>query len=323
MQLVTRRNEPEGNQFALKELRNTASLQARQRFQREIQAVKGLNHSSIVKIIDHSEANDDFHFYVMEYHEGARDLEKVLFSGANPYEGNVEASLILFEQIIEAIRVCEHSNPPIVHRDINPKNILVLRDGTIRLIDFGVCQIQDGEIITLTDENVGARSYASPESESGSVAPVGVYSDIYSAAKVLWSAVTSKGVFAREAPVFGNQSMEAVFPQQKDAWHLMRIFEHSLRERIEDRFQTTKEILEEIAEVKYLLRIGFPPLREVWKRCPACGGNNVTAFSHPQIVLTNYNPATLSVRVCQTCGFVFVRNHHILDSNVERIKGLS
>ncbi len=192
VQLVTRKDDPEGTHFALKELRNTASSQARQRFQREIQAVKGLNHSSIVKIIDHSGADDDFHFYVMEYHEGARDLEKVLFSGANPYEGNVEASLTLFEKIIRAIAECERSIPPIVHRDISPKNILVLPDGTVRLIDFGICQIQDGALITLTDENVGARNYTSPECEFGDDSEVGVYSDIYSSAKVLWSAITSR-----------------------------------------------------------------------------------------------------------------------------------
>ena len=68
-------------------------------------------------------------------------------------------SLDLFESIVSAIGVCEASSPQIVHRDINPKNVLVLPDGSIRLIDFGVCQINEGEMITLVDENVAARNY--------------------------------------------------------------------------------------------------------------------------------------------------------------------
>ena len=56
---------------------------------------------------------------------------------------------------------------------------------TIRLIDFGICQVQDGTIITLVDENVGARNYTSPECEAGNEESIHVYSDIYSASKVL------------------------------------------------------------------------------------------------------------------------------------------
>ena len=323
VQLVTRRNEPGGHQFALKELRNAASSQARKRFQREIQAVKGLNHSSIVEIIDHSKADDDFHYYVMEYHEGARDLEKVLFSGANPYEGNVEASLCLFEQIISAIRACENSNPRIVHRDISPRNLLMLPNGAVRLIDFGICQLQDNSLITLTDENVGTRNYTSPECEFGEDTEVGVHSDIYSAAKVLWSAITSRRAFAREEPVFGNQSMESIFPTKPDSWHLMLIFEKTIRRQPSDRWQSTREVLEEIAEVKYIIRRGFPPLKEVGKRCPNCGAKNIAPLSHPEVLVTNHNPAVVSPMICNTCGLMFVRNKFIWNNNLERTQGLN
>lgn len=197
VELVTHKDSPQGQKFALKVLKYAASPQARKRFQREIEAAKSISHPSIVRIIDHSEAVHDFQYYVMEYHEGATDLEKIIFSDSNPYYGKAEASLNLFEKIVVAIGGYEKSNLSIVHRDISPKNILVLPDDTIRLIDFGICQIQDGERITLTDENVGARNYTSPECEFGDEADVGIHSDIYSAAKVLWSAITSKRAFAR------------------------------------------------------------------------------------------------------------------------------
>ena len=160
--LVTRREQPEGPRFALKALKNVQSRQARERFRREIEAVKLLDHPNIAKIVDQSGPEDPFQFYVMEYYEGARTLASVIFSESNPYHGKPLECLGLFEQILLALQACEQTSPPVVHRDIHPSNILLLRDGSLRLIDFGICQIQDGHIITLVDENVGARNYAAP-----------------------------------------------------------------------------------------------------------------------------------------------------------------
>ena len=194
VQIVTHEREPEGQKYALKVLRNAESRQARQRFRREIEAIKSLTSSLIVKVIDYSREDAPFQFYVMEYHEGAKTLDSIITSTTNPFHGNVTMSLNLFEQVISAIAECQAADPPIVHRDINPKNILVLPDNTIRLIDFGICQVQDGIMITLVDENVGARNYTSPECEAGNDESIGVNSDIYSAAKVLWSSITSNPV---------------------------------------------------------------------------------------------------------------------------------
>ena len=328
VRLVTRKEDEGGPQFALKELRNTASLQARQRFQREIEAVKSLNHPSIVQILDHSQAGDTYQFYVMEYHEGARDLDKIIFSEANPYHGDVQACLSLFEALVHAIAACEAADPPIVHRDINPKNVLVLPDESIKLIDFGICQIQDGAIITLTDENVGARNYTAPECEYGRDAAVGVHSDIYSAAKLLWSAITSRRAFAREEPVFSDQSMEVMFPDKKDAWHLMYVFEKTIRGQIEDRYKTTAEVLEHVVEVKYLVRRGFPPLEDILNRCPSCGANNISGGHNtlpggPGFPIFGNLPRGSASRVCERCGFAFIRDFNIWNGNVQRLKGLS
>ena len=321
--LVTGKGDSQDRLYALKELRNSASPQARQRFEREIRAVMSLDHPSIIQIVDCSPADEPFQYYVMEYHEGAKDLDKIIFSQSNPYHGNVEKSLFLFEHLIAAIGVCEGSSPVIVHRDINPKNILVLPEGTIRLIDFGICQIQDGAIVTLTDENVGARNYTSPECEFGDDAEVGVHSDIYSAAKVLWSSITSRRAFAREEPVFASQSMEQVFATQPDTWHLMNIFERTIRRRPSDRCRTTAQVLAEVAEAKYLIRRGFPPLRNLRARCPACGSNGVQEFSQGHLVFGNPNPHGFLSLMCGVCGFCFVRNTQVWSANVNRRKGLN
>ena len=97
--LVVRKEEPEGPRFALKKLNKTDSEKARQRFQREIEAVKSLDHPNIIRVIDHSKKDDEFQYYVMEYHEGAETLADSIFSPCNPFHGDVLRSLDLFEQI--------------------------------------------------------------------------------------------------------------------------------------------------------------------------------------------------------------------------------
>ncbi len=323
VQIVTHETDPEGQKYALKVLRNAGARQARQRFRREIEAIKNLTSSVIVKVIDHSNEDAPFQFYVMEYHEGAKTLDSIITSTTNPYHGNVTMSLDLFEQVTSAIAECQAAVPPIVHRDINPKNILVLPDKTIRLIDFGICQVQDGMMITLVDENVGARNYTSPECEAGNDESIGANSDIYSAAKVLWSAITSKRAFAREAPVFTDRSMEKMFPTRPDTWHLSHIFEKTIRQNHSDRVQGVGETLDLIRVVRNLIDLGFPPLLEVASRCPSCGLKTVGDYMEGYGMVGNPMPRGLISLMCRSCGFWFVRNIELLKDNIRRLEGLN
>ena len=323
VQIVTHETDPQGQKYALKVLRNAGARQARQRFRREIEAIKNLTSSVIVKVIDHSNEDAPFQFYVMEYHEGAKTLDSIITSTTNPYRGNVTMSLGLFEQVISAIAECQAAVPPIVHRDINPQNILVLPDNSIRLIDFGICQVQDGTMITLVDENVGARNYTSPECEAGNDNSIRVNSDIYSAAKVLWSAITSSRAFAREAPVFNDKSMERIFPTRPETWHLSHIFERTIRENQSDRVQGISETLDAIREVQYLIEMGFPPLQEVASRCPSCGLKTVGDYLEGYGMIGNSMPRGLVSLICGSCGFWFVRNTELLKNNIGRLEGLN
>ena len=322
--LVTNKEDPDGTLYALKELRNPGSMQARQRFRQEIEAATTLDHPAIIRIFDNSKERDDFQYYVMEYHEGAASLAHIISSqSTNPYHGNVLASLNLFEQLILAVRACENTSPAIVHRDINPKNILVLNDGSIRLIDFGICQVENGETITLTDEDVGTRNYTSPECESGSDTDIGIHSDIYSAAKVLWSTITSQSAFAREQPVFNNRSMNAIFPQNTETWHLTHIFEKTIRQRPESRFGDSDRILELTQDVKRVVQGGFPPLENISNHCPSCGWNKIQHFEQGYIVFGNPNPRRIESMKCTLCGFCFVRDFNVLNKTIEDAKNLS
>jgi serine/threonine protein kinase len=315
--LVTRRDQADGQKYALKVLKHADSKQARERFAQEIEAVKLLNSPYIAKIVDHSKPEDPFQYYTMEYYEGAITLASVIFSDTNPFHGNALKCLDLFENLILCIQACEHAKPTIVHRDITPKNILALPDGTFRLIDFGICLIQDGQRVTLVDEDVGTRNYTAPECEAGNDSAIGTHSDLYSAAKVLWSCITSQRAFAREQPVFGNRGLDAILPRLPSTWHLNLIFEKTIRANFQDRFVATLQVIDLIQEVRYLVQRGFPPLREIAKRCPACGHAEISALLPGQAIFGDRLSPDMETCFCKHCGFVFVRDIDRLRHNYQ------
>ncbi len=306
---------PDDKKYALKELHNPGDLKARQRFQEEIEFLKSIDHPSIIKIFDNSRSEDDFQFYVMEYFEDAKSLTEItLESPCNPFEEDTLKCLDLFEKIIKALRVCHDRG--ITHRDISPSNILVLEDGSIRLIDFGLCQKVEGSHITLAGENLGTRNYAPPECGAGSLYETGTYTDIYSAAKVLWSTITSERVFEREAPAISNKSMGMMFPKNEETWHLNRIFREIIKENPHERMGPAELVLFQIGEVRHALQGKFPPLEAVVSRCPSCGLRNISRNPHNQFSGLNIGAHYTSCE-CHSCGFVFVRRLDLLHKNLD------
>jgi serine/threonine protein kinase len=204
----------------LKPLGKNKPKQAYQRFYREIHAIKAASHPYIIKIIDHSNEGDDFNFYVMELVPDADSLKKIIESVNNPFFRDPLKALALFEKLVEVIIECDAMNPGIVHRDLSPANVLVTPDEKICVIDFGICQIEGAEAITLLDEGPGTIDYMAPECGSGASGRISAKSDLYSAGKILWSAVTGRKAFAREESIWGPMSMRTVFPDHPDTWHL-------------------------------------------------------------------------------------------------------
>ena len=320
--LVTNKHEPSGKKYAMKKLKKVNCQKARSRFYREVEAIREIEHRAIVRIIDHSLTDDDFQFYVMEYFEGARTLSKIIHSQTNPYHGDVRLCLALFEEIVSAIQACERLSTPIIHRDISPNNVLVLTDGSIRLIDFGICQIEGGETISLTGEGFGTRNYAAPECESGSNSNIDHRTDVYSAAKVLWSAITSKEAFAREAPVFQSHSMRNLHPIKPETWPLALIFEKSIRKSPEDRFSGTNEALDLVQELNRFFQRGHSSVQDIIYRCPACGWKNYREVSREDRMLRPIHIRYTDHFTCSMCGLEYDRNVVSIQRQDERRRQL-
>jgi serine/threonine protein kinase len=308
--------------YALKGLAKGKPKQAYERFYREITAIKGLKHPYIINVVDSSSPQDDFHYYVMEFVEGARPLQSVLSSSNNPFLSDPVAALDLFHKLAEAILACEKNNPKLVHRDLSPSNVLLVPDGTIRIIDFGICQVEGNETITLSDEGVGTVNYMAPECESGATGNIGTHSDLYSAGKILWSAVTGQRAFAREKPAFTTKSMSKIFPDTPDTWHLYHVFARTIRHDPSVRWRSAQDAISACDHVRRLILRGYPPIEEIFNYCPVCGVGALKDFSGSHMVFGNPNPAGIFAKQCDYCGICMAINGQHLRDHIKRIESM-
>ncbi len=162
------------------------------RFHKEAKAVASLSHPNIVSIYDFGEEGKTS-FLVMEYVEG-RTLKSLIQEEA-PLP--VEQVVDIGRQICAGISEAHAQN--IVHKDIKPHNILVDRNGIVKVTDFGIAQAVDNMTITHNKGILGSAHYFSPEQAKGE--PVDFRSDIYSIGVVLYEMVTGHVPFNGENPV--------------------------------------------------------------------------------------------------------------------------
>jgi serine/threonine protein kinase len=318
---VSDQEAPEKGTFALKVLRSTRPS-ALERFRREIQVLNSISHPHIIRIIDHAPAEASVQYVVTEYPHDSKPLATFLDNSRTPFHGSPITALDFFLQIASALHALEQVSPVIVHRDLSPSNILILSDYRIKIIDFGLCHIEGGEVLSLTDENVGTRNYAAPECEAGSATAPGTYSDLYSAGKLLWSAITSRRAFARERPAFSTHSMEVLFPDAPATWHLHHIFERTIRSNTADRFKTAADAETLALRIRAIVEAGYPALGQLRRRCPTCGYGSPTHFDGSHIVFGNPNPKGITALRCDYCGYCYVVDGDLRNRNLESGRNL-
>lgn len=151
------------------------------RFQREARAMAELNHPNIVSIRDIGE-EDGQQFLVMEYVDGS-DLKKYIQDHA-PLSNNEVVRIM--EEVLSAMTLAHQQG--IVHRDLKPQNILLTKDGTVKVTDFGIAVAFAETSLTQTNLMLGSVHYLSPEQARGSKATV--QSDIYAMGIMLFEMLT-------------------------------------------------------------------------------------------------------------------------------------
>ena len=255
-----------GRKVAIKVLSQefTTNRDRLNRFEQEACAASALNHPNILTIHEVGEDNGS-HFIATEYIDG-KTLRR--YMAGSP----LEAGEILDIAVQAASALEEAHGAGIVHRDIKPDNIMVRRNGYVKVLDFGLAKLtedatdrtpSDGEastrVLVHTDAGVvmGTSHYMSPEQARGK--PVDVRSDIWSLGVVMYEMVAGR------VPFEGETSTDVIVAiTQKEAPPLARfapsvpaeldwIITKALRKEREDRYQTIRELLTDLRRLKQKL----------------------------------------------------------------------
>jgi len=215
------------------------------RFRQEAQAAANLSHPSIVNIYDWGR-DDETYFIVMEYVNGT-DLKK-LVEQRGPLDPMKVAEY--GAQVCAALSVAHGYD--IIHRDIKPHNIVIMPDGTIKVMDFGIARAGN-TTMTQTGSVLGTAQYISPEQAQGRA--LGPASDLYSLGITLYELATGKLPFDADTPVAValKQVNEApVPPRQVRASipaSLEAVIMKALRKNPAERYDSAAEMREDLRRV--------------------------------------------------------------------------
>jgi serine/threonine protein kinase len=248
-------------------------------FQRECDLLATLDSQHIPKIYDHF-SQDHKHYLVMEYVEGLT-LEEMLSSTGGSLGEN--ALIDLTRQILDTLSYLHGLRPPVIYRDLKPSNIMITRDGRIKLVDFGIARnFEPSRTATM----IGTQGYAAPEQYSGRAEP---RSDIYGLGAVMHHAITGRDPTS-EAP-FSFPPVVHLRPDVRPA--LGAVIDQALSYAPENRPKSADEMKVRVANLAVeidsmnalrtvsapLISVEPPPKANLTARisnfCPICGAKIV------------------------------------------------
>lgn len=270
-----------GRKVALKLLRSdfTRNEERLRRFRQEAHAASALNHPNILTIHEIGQ-EDSLHFIATEYVEG-KTLREAL-SGARMTLGQV---LDVAAQVAGALAAAH--NAGIIHRDIKPENIMVRTDGYVKVLDFGLAKLSEPKtahsaaptlVKVETEPGVvmGTFSYMSPEQARG--LDVDARTDIWSLGVMIYEMAVGRQPFEGET---ASDVMSLILQKEPlplaHSWpevpvELERIVRKALRKDKEERYQTVKDLLIDLRNLRKELELEA----EMERSAPPMGGRPVT-----------------------------------------------
>ena len=213
------------------------------RFRREAQAAAALNHPNIVSVFD-TGSNGNVHYIVMEYVEG-KTLQETLREESRL---TPERSIEIGEAVARALSAAHAKG--LVHRDIKPGNIMITREGQVKVMDFGIARATTSDTVTQTAAVLGTAAYLSPEQAQGET--VDHRSDIYSLGVVLYEMLTGRQPFTGESPVsiaYRHVTEDPVPPSRLNPdvpEALDAIVMKAMAKSPDDRYQTAQELIDDL-----------------------------------------------------------------------------
>jgi len=180
-----------GREVAIKFLppHMSADKEARKRFIQEAKSASAIDHNHICTIYEIDETDDGSTFIVMAFYEGETLRERIDRGGIA-----IDEALEIISQA--AAGLAKAHGKGIVHRDIKPQNILLTRDGEVKIIDFGLAKLAGRTRLTREGSTLGTAAYMSPEQARGE--EVDHRSDIFSLGAILYEMLVGRSPFIGE-----------------------------------------------------------------------------------------------------------------------------
>jgi len=221
----------------------TRDPEAKQRFVREAKTASALDHPNICTIYELGETEEGQVYIAMACYEG-EPLQKMLERGFLAVEHAVTVTMQLASGLAEAHRA------GIIHRDIKPANVILTRDGTAKIIDFGLAKLAGRLDLTKPGAVVGTPVYMSPEQVRGE--ELDARTDIWSLGVILYEMLTGRRPFAadREYAVLYkilNENPEPLATHRQEVPPaILRIVERALQKDPVDRYGSARELLHDL-----------------------------------------------------------------------------
>jgi serine/threonine-protein kinase len=225
------------------------------RFQQEIKAAGRLNHPNIVTIYDVGKT-DAVAYMAMEFLEG-KELKDIIASG-NLLPAHEIVDII--SQVADGLWFAHQQD--IVHRDVKPSNIMVMKGGMATITDFGIARLPNSAVKTMTGLILGSPRYMSPEQVIGK--SIDARSDIFSLGVVLYESLTGVAPFDGDnvnAIMYATVNTTPPPPSQHNRAvpaMLDLIVAKAMAKLLEDRYQTVKEFADDLREVRRQVDSGRP-----------------------------------------------------------------
>ncbi|MFI3115215.1 MAG: Stk1 family PASTA domain-containing Ser/Thr kinase [Clostridia bacterium] len=222
-------------------------IEFKRRFKNESNAVARLSHKNIVNIFDVSNS-DKIDYIVMELIEGVTLKEYLQKKGKLPWM----QALLFSGQIAEAL---EHAHSRgIIHQDIKPHNIMLLRDGTLKVADFGIAKLENEGETKVIKEAIGSVHYVSPEQAKGNT--IDTRTDIYSLGVVMYEMVTGRTPYKGDTAIsIVMQHINSVpAPPSSHNEEMPKAFEYiilkAMSSSLNTRYKTASELMIDLDKVR-------------------------------------------------------------------------
>ena len=196
-------SDRKGNRAALKMLHAQLSrdAQTRARFVREGKVANTVNHPGVVRVLDDGMTDDGNAYLVLELLEGETiEARRLRLGGKLPLEEVLDTADMALDALAAA-----HAQQ-IVHRDVKPENFFLCLDGNVKLLDFGLARMKDGQAeATRTGVTIGTPEFMPPEQALGRRDSVDARSDVWGLGATMFNAIT--GQYVHDAPTLHEQLM--------------------------------------------------------------------------------------------------------------------